>query len=268
MSCCRDLFIQGRRYQPSETSGEMSTATHLRSYHTEGKVRILCKCVRRDSGEVFFHRLFGRNDSVLFPVDIQDVQTHVHLLYPVWGADLLEYTRCGRWTQDPETAAVVILALIEKLTQFHRDFQMAMGDIKPSNILYEETTRDVRYIDVDLCTAQPAHPDPSPDPVTAPAFSIRIPEARTQSYGKQSTPGYMSYPRSVGKWYDVFEDDRYALAATICCLLLEIDPPSPLDPGWVQEQPRCMRDLKTVLATWEPSLPGRRVFHFVRRFWV
>ena len=112
--------------------------------------------------------------------------------------------------------------LIEHLDLFHTRFSMAMGDIKPENIVYNNFTGVVKYIDLEYATAPGTKPPPTFD-ITS--LSIHVPDRRTRYYKTTTTIGYTSFKKRCGGDYCVFKNDQYALATTLFCLLSNRRPP-------------------------------------------
>ena len=152
---------------------------------------------------------------------IYDVD-HAILVYPFAGTDALELTKTNFWNTYEHITLSAMDLLIERLALFHKQYRMAMGDIKPDNIVYQLYTGAVSYIDLEYATA----PLPKSQNVqSTSALSITIPDPRTRHYRTTATAAYSSFEKVSGGEYCVFKNDAYALATTMFCLLANRDPP-------------------------------------------
>jgi serine/threonine protein kinase len=191
--------------------------------------QVVAKSVSRQSGELYFqlhapdvcqqgHEIF------LTPLHIIYNQDDVTLVYPFGGQDTLTLAKSNFWTEYEHITLSMMEHLIDQLRLFHAVFMMAMGDIKPDNIVYNSATGAVRYIDLEYATAQL-----STVPVVG--LVIVVPEPQTRHYNTVTTPWYSSFEKRCGTGYCVYKNDAYALATTLYCLLTNHRPPGSLFPS-------------------------------------
>jgi serine/threonine protein kinase len=123
---------------------------------------IVCKCVGLSSAELFVHSLDLYRDQRIFtkPLRIIYEREHVFIVYPFSGTDALELAQSSFWMIYEHITLSVMEQLIEHLDLFHTRFCMAMGDIKPENIVYNNFTGIVKYIDLEYATACTRSADP------------------------------------------------------------------------------------------------------------
>jgi serine/threonine protein kinase len=195
-------------------------------FYEHNKAIIVCKCVGLSSGELFVHSLDLYRDQRIFtkPLRIIYDREHVFIVYPFSGTDAFELAQSSFWMIYEHITLSVMEQLIEHLNLFHTRFSMAMGDIKPENIVYNNFTGIVQYIDLEYATAPGIKP-PSTQNLDIASLSIHVPDPRTRYYKTMTTVGYTSFQKRCGGDYCVFENDQYALATTLFCLLTNRRPP-------------------------------------------
>jgi serine/threonine protein kinase len=171
----------------------------------------------------------------------------------------------------------VAIRLIENLAMFHDRFSMAMGDIKPSNIVYHSFTDTVHYIDLEYSTTPPRRPRITK---SNGLLSISIPDPCTRYYRAVTTIAYSSFEKRCGGDYCVFENDRYALATTLFCMLTNDNPPGTLvddhylspstdKSNWYDLHAESFYTLVTnshSVLNWDNPSTGV-VLNFIQRYW-
>lgn len=215
------IFVQNRRY--TRTDDAMTGCVRL---YKGPENRMVCKYVQLNNGEIFFHNRVCTSSArsrhlVVVPVRILYGHDYAILVFPFMGLDAAVLSQSDFWAQDAHVTLHAMEELIAGLHVFHTQFQMAMGDIKPDNILYNTTSGSVWYIDLEYATG----PYVVASEALKPTLSINIPNARTRHYRTVTTPAYESFEKRCGVEYCVFRNDRYALATTLFCLLTNM--PSP-----------------------------------------
>ena len=186
--------------------------------------RIVGKSVRLNSGELYFHTNNEKQPHIFIsPIRIIYHVDHAILVYPYAGLDAFELSRISFWTKSERATLTIMDNLVRQLVLFHQNFGMAMGDIKPSNIVYNSLTGIVSYIDLEYATAPRVFAPPTNKPTI---LSITIPNPRARHYRTTTTPEYSSLEKRCGYQYCVFKNDAYALATTMFCLLTNNNPPT------------------------------------------
>ena len=197
----------------------------VRTYESSTQ-RIICKYVNLDSGELYFHSHVGdqsnRQHIFTSPMRIIYHGDHAILVYPFAGLDALKLARTYFWNTYEHITLSVMDVLIERLALFHTRFRMAMGDIKPDNIVYNSSTGVVSYIDLEYATAPLMK---SSNVQSTDVLSIAIPDQRTRHYRTTTTAAFSSFEKRSAGNYCVFKNDAYALSTTMFCLLTNRDPP-------------------------------------------
>jgi serine/threonine protein kinase len=218
------ILVKGTAYYLKDN--QQPTSHHRVRMYESSTNRVICKYVNLDSGELYFHTNAGEqsNEQHIFtsPIRIIYHGDHAILVYPFAGQDALELAQVYFWTTYEHITLAVMDQLIERLALFHKRFLMAMGDIKPDNIVYNSFTGVVSYIDLEYATA------PIPKSLvlhSTSAMSIIIPDPRTRHYRTTATAAYSSFEKGYAGEYCVFKNDEYALATTMFCLLTNRDPP-------------------------------------------
>lgn len=193
-------------------------------YRNHKRDTVVVKNVPLDSGELYFHlhvhEICHRQSIFVSPIRIIYNRDDVTVVYPFEGKDTLALAVSNFWTTHTHITLSVLVQLIEQLQVFHAIFMMAMGDIKPDNIVYNSSSGTARYIDLEYTTAQYSVPPTSPT-----SLFIEIPDPRTRHYSTVTTPCYSSFEKRAGRDYCVFANDEYALATTLFCLLTNRQPP-------------------------------------------
>jgi len=212
------LMIQSSPYTLATSSMSGYTRLYKRLRDT-----VVCKYARLDSGEIYYHRRHRCDTTIVVtPATILYRDDHAIIVYPYMGLDAATLARSDFWSLYEHVTLSTMETLISSLYTFHAQSQMAMGDIKPENIVYNTATGAVRYIDLEYATGPHVVQVPSER-----SFQLRIvvPNPRTRYYRTVTTPAYESFDKRCSMDYCVFRNDRYALATTLFCLLTNQEAP-------------------------------------------
>jgi serine/threonine protein kinase len=195
-----------------------SISPHVRFYDHNSTV-LVCKMVRLFSGELFFHTrthdLYKDQRIFVAPLRIIYDRASAYIVYPFSGNDAFELAQSGFWMTYEHITLSVMEKLIDNLDLFHTQFLMAMGDIKPENIVYNNFTGIAKYIDLEYASS----PGTKQVYTDTTSLTIDIPDPRTRYYRTTTTIAYTSFEKRLGGDYSVFQNDQYALATTLFCLL-------------------------------------------------
>jgi serine/threonine protein kinase len=206
-----------------------------------------------------------KNDPIFVgPITIRIDRDFALMVFPFSGLDAQDWSHQQLWYTHGQLTCQVVESLTQKLWLFHETYHMSMGDIKPGNIVYDTHTDRVRYIDLEYVTRQPVAvvrnaPLGLSKLVGLDDLTINIPDPYTRHYRQETTIGYTSYQKRLGHNYSVFENDQYALATTIYCMITGEDPPfcdtRPLDPKhWMQVHSWALEHLQKILCNqWDPE---------------
>ena len=187
--------------------------------------KIIVKRVRTGTLELQFHKdMTGvYKDQQIFVIPLNITRYPPMLIFPFAGQDLLKLADLGFWTDYEQITLSNAEELMKKLYLFHRMYKMAIGDIKPENIVYDPTTGVGKFIDLEYVTRQ-YHPPRSTDSVAS-TLSIDIPDPFLRHYRTVTTPAYSCFEKRHMQDYDVFKNDEYALATTLYCIITNRQPP-------------------------------------------
>ena len=164
-------------------NNNMAVTSNIRFYEHNSTL-LVCKVVGLSSGELFIHSHLYRDQHIFVsPLRIIYDHNHVYIVYPFSGTDTLELAHSSFWSTYEHITLSVMEQLIDKLHLFHTRFSMAMGDIKPENIVYNNFTGIVKYVDLEYATA-PTTKQSYPDTTS---LSIHIPDPRTRYYATTTT---------------------------------------------------------------------------------
>jgi hypothetical protein len=192
-----------------------SVFKNLAIYQCPPNLHVVVKKVQHENSELYFHLhvhdiCFDQSVFVQ-PLHIQYNYDDVYIIYPYSGQTTCVLAQSNFWATYEHLTISIMYQLMEKMQFFHAVFMMAMGNITPISIVYNDLTGVVRYRDLEHTTAQTS--------------MLAIPDRRTSHYKTVATPCFSSFEKRSGGDYCVFRNDEYALATTMYCLLTNRHPP-------------------------------------------
>ena len=179
------------------------------------------------STELYFHEFLSADSSDIYITPLEYV---IHngqrfLVFPYAGLDLFMLTTSGFWVQHEHITMELFEELVEKMELFHIRYKLAIGDISPWNIVYDAQLGTGRFIDLELLKAPIENVVP-PEPAETLHIDIPGKDVYIQSFSREGTPGFCCFDKLFSATFDVFENDRYALATTLYTMITNRVPPT------------------------------------------
>ena len=183
---------------------------------------IVCKKVRESSTELYFHEFVSLDSSDIYvaPIDYVFHDGERFLVFPYVGQDVFTLAMHGFWSTHEHITMTFYEEMLKKMDLFHIRYKMAIGDISPNNIVYDAKNGKGSFIDLELLR-YPFMQRSVQSPVMNNTLCIDVPQkdVNLRSFSRVGTPGFRSFDKLFSDTFDVFENDRYALATTLYTMI-------------------------------------------------